>query len=454
MINAIKKLSILSLLVLTFGCKKENERVFEEEPNARQAKVIDKLYTMLTTSENGWKVTIYPKGGKGFRHWMKLKNNDRVEMVSDFNVTSATVVKESTFRISALQTPTLIFDTYNYIHLPYDPTASVSGGTTNGTGLLSDIEFFPNANLVDSLLKDLPVSKTVLIGKYNGNYTVFEKATAAEETAYKAGGLDKTRTSVFDYLKTSPYFYLVAGSGNLRIQTGINTTGKNVTLSVFEWDSVATPGPVTFAYTLNSLKLSRTLSFKGIEFDELFWDEATKSLYYLNGTTKVFLQKSATPLIPFYSQYGYLKTYALITVNVTNLPDQSPAFLQVYNTAVAGLAAVGNNAGRRLNYFTIRFGEDKTMLLSAFYNNSAGSNFTATFTYNINWIDKDKVSFVYVGRDGNANTAGPGIVALTNYLEQNEFLIDWFTSSTTTASLGGFKIANNPNSYFFGALAR
>jgi hypothetical protein len=61
-------------------------------------------------------------------------------MLSDFNETTATVLKESSYRLKALQQPTLIFDTYSYLHLLSDPDPNVAGGIA-GKGYNSDFEF-------------------------------------------------------------------------------------------------------------------------------------------------------------------------------------------------------------------------------------------------------------------------------------------------------------------------
>lgn len=452
MINVIRKLSILSLLVLVFGCKKENDRVFEEEPSERQAKVIDKLYTMLTTSENGWKVTIYPKGGKGFRHWMKLKSNDRVEMVSDFNVTSATVPKESTFRISALQTPTLIFDTYNYIHLPYDPTASISGGTTNGTGLLSDIEFFPGAGLVDSLLKDLPVSKTTLIGKYNGNYTIFEKATAAEEAAYKAGGLDKTRNNIATFISTTPKFLYVELEGTQKIQFNYAATTKTISLSYEKDNGVVTEGPATFAHTLNSLKLSKALKYNNISFDEIFYDEATKVLYILNGSNRIVVKGTSAPILPLHYFLGSTGYMNIVAPDATTYAGWSPDFMARRAQAVTSL----KNGGYNLTLKAITFGFNRTLKTLTITANipQNTTNYNALFYLNFekdaNGIYKFSKADPYLGTNGSITETGLAPI-IGNRILTDKFVIEYY-SDPVLGNLGMFKSVENPDFYFTGTI--
>src|SRR5690606_38835728 len=125
-----------------------------------------------------------------------------------------------------------------------------------------------------------------------------------------------------------------------------------------------------------------------------------------------------------------------------------------YNEAKIGLAKVGNNAGRVLDRFDIVFSGEEEMQLKVYYHNVSNTNYTATFIYKIIWNGPDKLRFEFVSRNNNANTAGPGITALTDYLEQNEFKLDWSTNLTpgSTALLGGFYKVQDLSSFFFGVL--
>ena len=46
-------------------------------------------------------------------------------MFSDFDSTSAVTLQESSYRLKAEQQPTLIFDTYSYVHVLADPNEAV-----------------------------------------------------------------------------------------------------------------------------------------------------------------------------------------------------------------------------------------------------------------------------------------------------------------------------------------
>src|SRR5204862_5715275 len=78
-----------------------------------------------------------------------------------------------------LQQPSLLFDTYSYLHVLADPNPDVNGGTVGG-GLFSDFEFYFDSNSADTIQ---------LVGRLNGSKMSLVKATPAEENAYNSGQL-------------------------------------------------------------------------------------------------------------------------------------------------------------------------------------------------------------------------------------------------------------------------
>ena len=94
----------------------------------------------LVEAPYGWNAVIYPGGGGSYGFYFKFDDKNRVTMYSDFSDASAAKPKESSYRLKAMQTPSLIFDTYSYLHVLADPDRSVNNGEL-GEGLLSDFEF-------------------------------------------------------------------------------------------------------------------------------------------------------------------------------------------------------------------------------------------------------------------------------------------------------------------------
>lgn len=127
-----KILYIALVVLLMASCKKDSDPILDD-PDTRLTAELAANQAKLIAAPNGWKATIYPSGGKGFSFYFKFLADGKVDMMGDVNNASSTAPQTSTYRLKALQRPTLIFDTYNYIHLIADPDASISGGA-NASG--------------------------------------------------------------------------------------------------------------------------------------------------------------------------------------------------------------------------------------------------------------------------------------------------------------------------------
>jgi hypothetical protein len=432
---------LLVAVSLTTACTK-NIDPFMPNPDERLIKILGDYEDTLVAAPNGWKAYLYPGAGGGYSFYMTFDHKNNVTMLSDIDTVTGLTPKTSTYRLKALQQPSLLFDTYNYLHILTDPDETKNGGA-RGTGLSSDLEF---AYLVTG------TQGFAMIGLANQCPFYLVKASADEAAKFNAGGLKQMIKNNDAFLKNNKYTYLQFTDGK-KIQVSISK--KVISLTYVEGSKVITTSS-SFLFTLKGIQTRDSLKYANNSFSELLWDAALQSYYVVVNGVRTNVLPSVSPIVPFYLQYGKDKDYSLITVNTATLTGLSADFLSVYATAKAGLAAVGNNAGRVLDYFSIAFTGEEEMTLRVYYHNTANSNFTATFLYKITRPATETVRFTFVSRDNNANTAGPGIVALTNYLEQNELKLDWFPNLTpgSTALLGGFTKATNANSYFFGPVAK
>src|SRR5574338_1090715 len=142
-------LYIVSLTLFFTACRKD-EAVFDQSPDERINKALGDYQAALVSSPTGWKATVVPGSGGIYHFYFRFNNENRVFMYSDFDTATAKHQKDSSYRLKALQQPTLIFDTYSYLHLLADPDAAVNGGSY-GSGLLSDFEFSLDALYADSI---------------------------------------------------------------------------------------------------------------------------------------------------------------------------------------------------------------------------------------------------------------------------------------------------------------
>src|SRR5450432_2234499 len=136
----MNKISIILLLALLgmAGCQKKiADTINGQTPDQRLAAAMTAYQKQLTQSPYGWILVEATTGqainqgantngpAAAFAYYMQFNDSNQVTMFSDFDTTTVTP-KTSTYRLKATQRPSLIFDTYSYIHLPCDPNPAVS----------------------------------------------------------------------------------------------------------------------------------------------------------------------------------------------------------------------------------------------------------------------------------------------------------------------------------------
>jgi len=420
------------------SCKKDTDPIFDD-PDKRLIAEVARLEKELTEAPHGWKAALYPKGGQGYMYYFQFNNQNGVTIYSDFNNTQATQAGGGTYRIKALQQPTLIFDTYSYVHFPADPDETISGGT-RGTGLSSDIQFFIYGS-GDSLF---------LKGIDNGSQMTLVKATAEEKTQIQSGAIKTMMDKSAAFVRDTENPYMEFGDG---IQTQFTISRKLVSLTWVDAQGEISTTESPFVFFPGGIELKNPLNYKGTTFDRLFWDDNLGRYYAMIGNARYDVLSSPTPIIPPYFRIGFGKDFTTFTVNVPTLDGLPPAFLNVYNAAVTGLAGL---SGRKFQQFAIIFSAANEMTLRITYQNTAGTTYLADFLHSVEWSDGGVCKFTYMSRNGNGNTISTGVTALTNYIADNEFKLSWAANLTpgSTALLGGLTLTSDPNNYFFGVLSK
>lgn len=181
---------IASLAVSLTGCQKDIISDIEGSADDRINKVITEWETTMLDSEYGWFANIMTEKGI-YRFWVKFLENHEVEMYTDNLMYPELngVGKTSTYRLEQYQRPTLIFDTYNYIHIINDPNNSISGGNRN-QGLVTDFEFEIVGYASDVFYME---------GRINNVSAALQKCSEAEYNAVKAGRLMDQLNEVTKY---------------------------------------------------------------------------------------------------------------------------------------------------------------------------------------------------------------------------------------------------------------
>ncbi len=267
---------ILLYIVVIFSvissCKKDDSTIFQQSPDERLNEALTKYQAQLSGAQNGWKAVLFPAGGGSYSFYFKFSDSNRVRMFSDFDSTTATTLKESSYRLKAIQQPSLIFDTYSYIHLLSDPNEnvvvrSIVNQGAVGVGLVSDYEFYFDSTTTDTIK---------LVGRFNGSKAVLTRATAQEATAYNSGQL----AAGLNINKILTYFKrLTVGSQQFDIQVKpvdhtitFTYLGANGVLQTFTTGYYLILGGITL---LNPLTVG-TLTITG--FNNMQWNATTETI--------------------------------------------------------------------------------------------------------------------------------------------------------------------------------
>ncbi|MDR6783903.1 hypothetical protein ABIE26_002708 [Pedobacter africanus] len=443
----MKKILFIALVITGFiaGCKRDTDPIFDD-PDTRLAAELTKDQAALLSSADGWKATIYPKGGKGFSYYFKFTADGKVTMLSDFNTTAATVPVQSTYRLKALQRPTLIFDTYNYIHLAADPDAAISGGSTGtATGLASDFEFAFTEFAGDTVKFE---------GTFNKNPMKMIKLSAAEAQSILAGGLKTMVDANAAYVSANKNPYIPFPDG-VKGAIAIDANVKTVKLNYVDSKEVSQAQSTTFAFGINKIYLNKPLTYGSLAITEMTWDPAAKTYYIMAGTTRINLLNSPTPITPLTLMFGFPSnfTYRKITIPSSGLPTGvTSGFNTVYSTMVNLFFTSSSTTPRIVNTLTWTLTSNNTLTVEINYN-SGSSVFLASASFTYARVG-DTFTLSAPIYNGNWTTRTRETSGLQAYLLSGPFKIDWVTTTNinNTSTLGGFYRVADPGSFFYGIM--
>jgi hypothetical protein len=293
----MKKGLLLVIIISSIfaACKKSNDYVFKQSPDDRINAALASYQSTLAGATNGWKAFITVRGDSGgtYGFYFKFTNENRVNMFSDFDSTSAVTRQETSYRLKAEQQPTLIFDTYSYVHVLADPNeatpviqANVNGGPV-GQGLLSDFEF-----IIDSA--KIKADTIELTGKVNHSKLLLVRATQAEEDAYNSGGL-----AIGLYLNKILTYFKRLTIGSQLYDIRIDPVNRQF---IFSWLD-ATGNLITFTtgyYYIAGGIVFTTPFANGTQtisgFDNMRWNQATGTLNLTVGSSAATITGIVIPL--------------------------------------------------------------------------------------------------------------------------------------------------------------
>jgi len=288
--------------MLLSSCKKNDDYIFSQTPDQRINSALAKYQAQLTGAANGWKGYIQNNQGQTFAFYFIFTNDNRVKMLSDFTGQSAVTLQDAGYNFREQQQPTLIFDTYSYVHVLADPNEANAGifadvnisrptvlntwyYAENGLsqpdiskGLSTDFEFI----IDESLIKQDTIQ---MIGKVNGSKLTFIRATKAEADIFTSGQWNSSLVGGYLNKEFLTYYTRLNIAGNLFdvhaysdttltfswVDAGSNTITKTVGF---------TPTVLNGGFT-HGIKLSDTVTNGSIVLDTISitsWDANSRTL--------------------------------------------------------------------------------------------------------------------------------------------------------------------------------
>lgn len=283
----MKKIFYLMFLVLlAFSCSKPKEiDPLFGNPDERVSDTLMYVKKALVDAPYGWKAyttTAISKGGYGF--YIQFSKDDRLKMIGDLNNTTASVLKESTYRIRQIMYATLSFDTYNYITMLQDPDPSVYGGAA-GKGLGSDNEYDYVKTHGDTLF---------FRGRKFEQPLVLIKAKAEEQTSYLNKQLSEDIEGVNTYFEAG---ISVVTLNKANCEFTLNKAAKQINLMAMI-DGKVESIQIPYCYNLGkSMTLLSDSTFDGERFTQITEKSGVYTLHALSGKTFA-IKKSNEYLLP------------------------------------------------------------------------------------------------------------------------------------------------------------
>jgi len=444
----MKRILYLFVICLAMAsCQKDSfVSDFDQKPEERMAESNALVNNILTKAPNGWIATLPTNAGGAYGFYMTFDANQSVTMYGDLNDNTATKLGTSTYRVKAGLGAELIFDTYNYISMLADPNNSVFGGSGN-TGFKSDVEFTYVRSTPDSIY---------FIGKAYRQTLAMVKATAAQKTAYTAGGLKTSSDKLKSFFITTKNAYIDVVSGGVTLKVGVSVnftnalaSGKRVTLTGLLADGTASSATNKIALTTDGISMTSTgLIFQGITFVKFAWKDATTLAMYDSTGKEYIIKSNPVPLTPLPLLFGFPTsfTYRTMTILEAGLPSGvTSGFNTVYNTMRTNFGTV------RVVSTILTLTSNSQLKVDVNYFSTAAFVATATYDYTRNG---DVITLSNPIYSANWNTRATALKPLTDYMLTGPFKIDWVISSdpTNTSLIGGLYRVNDPSSFFYGNL--
>lgn len=298
------RIYLLCISIVLAACSRKSDLNIDGQPaDVRVANAVAAWQQKLTDAPYGWILTEYTNGtaingglAKSgpksiFTFYMTFDKDEQVSMISDFNDTTANTFNKSGYRVKAVQRPTLIFDTYSYVHYPCDPDVSISGSPYgDGFGWGTDLEF----SFADNVGASQPGDTIHLTGNLNNSTATLVKATQAQQQSFISNGFSSFKA----FKKILTYFKRVIASGvTFEITPGISERSFNIA-----YQGQTAPLNVVVQFLGQDMLFDAPLNIGGQtvkSLNSLAWNDAAGNITaVLNGVTPATIAPAIAPLVP------------------------------------------------------------------------------------------------------------------------------------------------------------
>lgn len=442
----MKKIYMIGLfaLLIVQACKKDQELIDGKRPEERVAEDLEKYRKELVSSPNGWVAYLSTTlVGGGYNFYMSFDEENRVIMRADYNSDIALESVQSTYRIKQVMAPSIIFDTYNLLHLLQDPDPGFFDGD-QAVGYGSDFEFEIREQVGDTIK---------LIGKKRNAPLILVKATADQKAFYTSDKFSNSIAGISNYLIDNPFTYILDPKDNTKkIQVSIGTDKRSRSFSLISVNGteiVTTSG--IFSFSDGGARLNNPIKNGDETYTDISWDESANKLYLVSTTgTRTEILTSLTPILPLDLLLG--SVYSSITVPfATTFPGWSSDFAA--RRAVVANALLTGPYRLRLDVMQFLFNTKANTLTinAAVYQNTAG--FLAVYNYTYTKSANGTYKFTFIGANGNGALTIPGVdPLLAQRINVDNFKLQYFVNPNTGAILGQFVSVEHPDFTFTGSL--
>nr|WP_295866195.1 DUF4302 domain-containing protein [uncultured Chitinophaga sp.] len=426
----MKKLVLYTLLCAAAlaSCRKDDTTSLPVEKSYGDPKQqLDSFKTVLGSASNGWVGTLTPRDGSElFSVYFQLDNSKgEVTLYTDLDADAAITPSKSRFTVGITQT--------------VNPTLSFQEGSQ-----LAGIKLIAKRGVDTAYaFRYINGDTLVLTGNKYSDELKLVKAGAQVKTDYTAGKLGTAMAAATDFFNQPGFLAIKPGDKQAFIF--FNTDSKISGLAFLNNTTRISSG-TGYAYTLTGIALHHPVWIGNQPISTLDWDATANNYYALINKNKVYLERTAVPVIPLHYILGS-EIPAQLTVpapNLLPLPGWSAGFMTIWNDAAGKFKTIGLPVSKLVMDF-----RTQGILNMNIYFGAYVGKFTFKYTKTTDGIYTFVMQpFANDTQGGNGNLVKTQAKALTDMLSANRFSLGYLEDPGGV--LTTFKSVDNPAIGFTG----